>query len=105
MKKKTTTKKKTTPKNAAPKKPASATAQTNKPTVKTAAPARKESKKDLVLRLLQRETGATLTELMTATGWQAHSVRGFISGSLRKKLGLTIERLKDANEPTYRAVE
>jgi len=29
---------------------------------------------------------------MTATGWQAHSVRGFISGTLRKNLGLTIER-------------
>jgi hypothetical protein len=36
------------------------------------------------------------------TGWQAHSVRGFISGTLRKKQGITIELVKDAKEPTYR---
>jgi hypothetical protein len=41
---------------------------------------------------------------MTSTGWQAHSVRGFISGTLRKKLGLNIETVKDASEPTYQAV-
>ena len=40
---------------------------------------------------------------MTATGWQAHSVRGFISGTLRKKLALTITSAKNgAGEHTYR---
>src|SRR5690349_5449051 len=53
-----------------------------------------EMKKDVVLTLLQPDHGATLAELMTATGWQAHSVRGFISGTLRTKLGLTVERVK-----------
>jgi hypothetical protein len=70
----------------------SAPEATERPTV-AAAPAR-EYKKDTVLNLLQRENGATLDELMTSTGWQAHSVRGFISGTLRKKHGLNIERVK-----------
>jgi hypothetical protein len=57
--------------------------------------ATKPSKKDQVLALLRREGGATLDEIMTATGWQKHSVRGFISGALRKKLGLTVERREE----------
>ncbi len=57
-------------------------------------PAREGSKKAIVLELLSRSEGATLQEIMSATGWQAHSVRGFISGSLGKKMGLTVESLK-----------
>lgn len=56
--------------------------------------ARDGSKKADVLALLRREGGATLQDLMTATGWQAHSVRGFLSGALGKKMGLTIESAK-----------
>ena len=44
--------------------------------------ARDGSKKADIIRLLERAKGVTLAELMTATGWQAHSVRGFISGTL-----------------------
>jgi hypothetical protein len=63
----------------------------------------KGTKKDIVIRLLQRDEGATLQQLMSATGWQAHSVRGFISGSLRKKLGLTITRVAQTDgDATYR---
>ena len=43
-----------------------------------------------ILKLLQRPDGTSIPELMKATGWQAHSIRGFISGTLKKKQGLTV---------------
>ena len=52
------------------------------------------SKKAAVLGLLRRKNGATLGEIMKATGWMAHSVRGFISGALGKKMGLTIDSVR-----------
>lgn len=61
------------------------------------------SKKAHVLELLARKEGATLTEIMKATGWQAHTVRGFISGALIKKSGLAVESFRnDAQERCYR---
>jgi hypothetical protein len=56
--------------------------------------ARDGSKKAEVLGLLQRKGGATLPQIMKATGWQAHSVRGFISGALGKKMGLTVNSVR-----------
>jgi hypothetical protein len=52
--------------------------------------ARAGSKTATVLDLMKRPQGVTLSELMTATAWQANSVRGFISGTLGKKMGLTV---------------
>ena len=70
---------------------------------KKASTPRDGSKKAVILGLLQRKDGATLAEIMSATGWQAHSVRGFISGHLGTKLGLTVESTKsEAGERTYR---
>jgi hypothetical protein len=67
-----------------------------------APPARKGSKTAQVLDLIQRAGGATLQELMAATEWQPHSIRGFISGTLGKKLGLAVESSKsDKGERTY----
>ena len=75
----------------APKK--SKAAKESKP--KEAAPvAREGSKKSIVLELLKRPDGATLQDLMSATNWMAHSVRGFISGALGKKMGITVESIK-----------
>jgi hypothetical protein len=64
-------------------------ARSTKPTT-----ARDGSKKAQVLDLIKRPEGATLKDIMAVTGWQAHSVRGFISGSLTKKMGIKIESLK-----------
>jgi hypothetical protein len=58
---------------------------------------RQDSKKAKVLGLLGRKEGATLAQMMKATGWQAHSVRGFLSGALGKKMGLKIESQKREN--------
>ena len=56
--------------------------------------ARPASKKALVIELLRQPKGATLKEVMQATGWQAHSVRGFISGTLVKKAQLKVSSSK-----------
>ena len=68
-----------------------------------ARPPREGSKKAIVLDLLKRTEGATLKEIMSATAWEAHSVRGFISGSLGKKMGLKIDSAKrEDGERVYR---
>ena len=59
---------------------------------------RKASKSAKILELLKRSGGATLKELMQATGWQAHSVRGFLSGTVGKKMGLTVNSSKEEGE-------
>ncbi len=55
---------------------------------------RQGSKTAQVLELVKRSGGATLKHLVKTTGWQPHSVRGFLSGSLGKKMGLNIESRK-----------
>ena len=52
--------------------------------------ARAGTKQATLIDLLRRKQGATIAEISEATGWQAHSVRGAISGALKKKLSLTV---------------
>lgn len=98
-------------KNAAPKKEAKSApkktpkekAETSKKASKPATESRDGSKKSTVIKLLRRKDGATLAEIAKETGWQNHSIRGFISGQLTKKMGLTVESSKnESGERTYR---
>ena len=50
----------------------------------------RKSKKQACIALLKRQKGASLAELQKATGWQAHSVRGFLSGTVKKLAGVTL---------------
>lgn len=64
------------------------------------------TKQSLLIDLLTRRRGATIAEISEATGWQAHSVRGAISGTLKKTLGFTIASEKvDDRGRVYRIVE
>ena len=90
---------------AAKSKPAAASKTKKATPAMTAAKAPKAAKPDAegvragsktatILALLQRAKGATLAEIMEASSWQAHSCRGFISGTLGKKMGLTVKSEK-----------
>ncbi|WP_440109354.1 DUF3489 domain-containing protein [Acidovorax sp. BL-A-41-H1] len=64
---------------------------------------RDNSKQSEVIRMLQRPEGATIGQICTATGWQAHTVRGTFAGAFKKKLGLTIVSDKpQGGERVYR---
>jgi hypothetical protein len=108
--KKIATSKKGTPKGqksakAAKPKPASASKTKKATPVKATAKSPKAAKPEekgvragsktaTILDLLRRAKGASLAEIMEATSWQAHSCRGFISGTLGKKMGLTVKSEK-----------
>ncbi len=68
--------------------------------------ARPGTKQARLIDLLRRPKGATIAELVAATGWQPHSVRGAISGSLKKKLGLAVTSEKvESRGRVYRIAE
>jgi hypothetical protein len=65
----------------------------------------RKTKQQICLGLLSRPDGATLEQLQRATGWQPHSVRGFLSGAVKKKLRLKLVSEKVEGEPRrYRIV-
>ena len=66
-----------------------------KATVTSERKTRDGTKQAMIIELLKRPGGATLAEIVEATGWQAHTVRGAMAGALKKKLGLTVTSEKD----------
>jgi hypothetical protein len=54
--------------------------------------------------MLQNRTGATIAAIMAATGWQRHSVRGFLAGVIRKKLGLKLVSEPGESGRAYRII-
>jgi hypothetical protein len=73
--------------------------ESGKTTVRT----RSGTKQAAMIGLLEREEGATITQLQEATGWKAHTCRGAMSGVLKKKLGLTITSARnESGKRVYR---
>ncbi len=68
--------------------------------------ARRGTKQAILIEMLRRPNGATIEQMTAKTGWQAHSVRGAISGTLKKKLGLpVISETVEARGRVYRIAE
>jgi hypothetical protein len=63
---------------------------------------KRPSKQDAVIAMLRRPEGATVEEVASATGWQRHTVRGVFSGTLKKKLGLTLASATEERGRVYR---
>ena len=70
-----------------------------------AAKPKKTTTMESLIALLRRAEGARIDEMMEATGWQQHSVRGAMAGALKKKLGLSIASEKTEAGRVYRIVE
>ena len=81
----------------------SAVDRPTEPVAPPAAPARTHTKSAAIIALLRSKRGATIEDLMQATNWQAHSIRGFLAGSLSKRHGLTVSSEKpDGKDRRYR---
>ena len=63
------------------------------------------TKQDVVIAMLRQPEGATVDEVTSVTGWQRHTVRGVFSGSLKKKLGLTLASATEERGRVYRIAE
>jgi hypothetical protein len=63
------------------------------------------SKQDMVIAMLHQPEGATVDEVASVTGWQRHTVRGVFSGTLKKKLGLTLASTKEERGRVYHIAE
>ena len=67
--------------------------------------AKPPSKQGEVIAMLRRPEGATVDEVASAMGWQRHTVRGLFSGTLKKKLGLTLASAQEERGRVYRITE
>jgi hypothetical protein len=85
---------------------ASSTTAADAPPRRAAPPKTKTpTKGDLLVTLLRDPGGVTAAKMAEATGWQIHSVRGFIAGSVKKKLGLKVATEKVDGQTVYRVVD
>jgi hypothetical protein len=71
----------------------------------TPAKTRAGTKNAQVVAMLQDRTGTTIAAIMAATGWQQHSVRGFLAGVVRKKLGLNLVSDLGDSGRVYRIID
>ncbi len=90
----------------APPAPKAATVRPTKAKVNSRVAKQRESapaatKASAIVTALRRPNGASLADLVAATGWQSHSVRGFLSGTVRKRLGLTLTVEQAGGERRY----
>ncbi len=63
------------------------------------------SKQNRLIELLKCKNGATIEEMMLVTSWQQHSVRGVLSGVIKKKLGLNVSSDKEERGRVYRIID
>ena len=77
---------------------------TKKNTQRASRSSGRTTKHDRVVGLLQVKGGTTIAAISKITGWQPHSVRGFLAGTVKKKLGLTLESEKTKSGRIYRIV-
>lgn len=86
-------------------------APSSRPAIKKAKPAPAQaaevttSKQSQLISLLRSAAGASMEQMMALTGWQSHTVRGMLSGSLRKRLGLDVQCQRVDGVHLYRIVE
>lgn len=81
------------------------TTMTRTPRAKTGKTTAGRTKAGKIIALLGRPGGTSLAELMKATGWQAHSVRGFLSGRLKKKGGLDVRSTRAEGKERRYSIE
>ena len=95
----------TTARKAVHRKPVTEPAARQQPRSAPQPTARRESKKAHIIAMLQAPGGATIEAMARAAKWQPHSVRGFLAGVVRKKLGLTVVSADGGNGRVYRITD
>ena len=83
-------------------KPDKLSAADQRPRTLAQATGRAESKQARIIAMLRSSSGATIDAMADAAGWQQHSVRGFLAGIVRKKLGLNLVSMDGDNGRVYR---